>query len=113
MAVWARQVSRWCCLLNAARAVEFTRRLRSRGCTAQAFRESAPLALLPAGKEVVLWRLQACRHVSVGSCSPPDSAKDRPFSSPESNLPSVQQEQAKAETLPDLNAKILDEGKML
>lgn len=113
MAVWARQVSRWCCLLNAGRAVEFTRRLRSRGCTAQACRESAPLAVLPAGKEVVLWRLQACRHVSVGSCSPPDSAKDGPFSSPESNLPSVQQEQAKAETLPDLNAKILDEGKML
>ncbi|NXB56532.1 MTEF3 factor, partial [Struthidea cinerea] len=29
--------------------------------------------------------------------------------SPESNLPSVQQEQVKVETLPDLNAKILDE----
>ncbi|NXB33187.1 MTEF3 factor, partial [Eulacestoma nigropectus] len=109
MSVWARQVSRWCCLLNTARAVEFTRRLRSRGCTAQACREFAPLAVLPAGKEAVLWRLQACRRVSVGSCSPPDSAKDGSFSSAESNLPSVQQEQAKAETLPDLNAKILDE----
>ncbi|NWW34356.1 MTEF3 factor, partial [Panurus biarmicus] len=106
MAVWARQVSRWCGLLNTARGVGFPRRLRSRGCTARACREFAALAVLPAGK-AVLCRLQACRQVSAGSCSPPDSAKDGSFSSPESNLPSVQQ--AKAEILPDLNAKILDE----
>ncbi|NXP61529.1 MTEF3 factor, partial [Chloropsis cyanopogon] len=110
MAVWARHVSRWRCLLDAARAVELPRRLRSRGCTARACREFAPVAALPAGKELVLCRLQAYRQVSVGSCSPPDSAKDGSVSSPESNLPSVQQEQAKAEILPDLNAKILDEG---
>ncbi|NXY26337.1 MTEF3 factor, partial [Atrichornis clamosus] len=110
MAVWGRQVSRWCCLLNTARAVEFPRRLRSCGSTAQACREFAPLAVLPAGKEVVLWRLQTWRHVSVGSCCPSDSAKDGSFSSPESNLPSpVKQEEAKSETLPDLSAKILNE----
>lgn len=112
MAVWARQVSRWPCLLNTARAVEFPRRLRSRGCPARACRELAPVAVLPAGKEIVLSRLQAYRQLSVGSCSPPDSAKAGSFSS-ESNLPSVPQEQAKVETLPDLNVKILDEGKKL
>ncbi|NXR56659.1 MTEF3 factor, partial [Hippolais icterina] len=109
MAVWARQVSRWCCLLNTARTVEFPRRLRSRGCPARACREFAPQAVLPAGKEVLMCRLQTYRQVSIGSCSPPDNAKGESFSSPESNLPSIQQEQAKAETLPDLNAKILDE----
>lgn len=111
MAAWARQVSRWRCLLNTACAVESPRRLRSRSCPARACRELAPLAVLPAGKELVLCRLQAYRQLSVGSCSPPDSAKGGSFSYPESNLPSVQQ--ANVETLPDLNAKILDEGKRI
>ncbi|NXR99999.1 MTEF3 factor, partial [Oxylabes madagascariensis] len=106
MAVWARQLSR---LLNTARVVQFPRRLRSRGCTARACRGFAPPAVLPAGKEGVLGTLQPYRQVSAGGCSPPDSAKGGSFPSPESNLPSVQQEQAKAETLPDLNAKILEE----
>ncbi|NWI06597.1 MTEF3 factor, partial [Tichodroma muraria] len=109
MAVWVRHVSRWCRLLNTARALELPRRLRSRGCTARPCREFAALAVLPAGKEAVLCGLQAYRRVSVGSCSPPDSAKGGSFSPPENNLPSVQQEQAKVETLPVLNAKILDE----
>ncbi|XP_032775704.1 transcription termination factor 3, mitochondrial isoform X4 [Strigops habroptila] len=110
MALGARQVSRWCCLLKTSRAAEFPRRLRSCSITAHACREFAPLALLPSKKNVLLWRLQAYRHVSVLSCSPPDSAKDEFFSSPESNLPSpVEQEQAKAKPLPDLNAKILYE----
>ncbi|NWQ62920.1 MTEF3 factor, partial [Neopipo cinnamomea] len=110
MALWARQASRWCCLLNASRAAGFPRRLRSCGSPAQTCHEFAPLALLPAGKDGALWRLQACRHVSVGSCSAPDSAKDGSFSSLESNLPSpVKQEQAEVETLPDLNAEILNE----
>ncbi|XP_050826415.1 transcription termination factor 3, mitochondrial [Serinus canaria] len=109
MALWARHVSRWGCLLSTARAVALPRRLWGRGCPARAYRGFARLAVLPAGKEEVLCRLQACRQVSAGSCSPPDSAKHGSFSSPESNLPSVQQEQAKPELLPDLNAKILDE----
>lgn len=113
MAVWARPLSRWRCLLNTARAVGFARGLRSRGCTARACPELGPLAELPAGNEGVLCRLQAYRHLSVRSCSPPDSAKDGSFPSPESNLPSVQQQQATAETLPDLSAEILDEGKRL
>ncbi|NXU27761.1 MTEF3 factor, partial [Thalassarche chlororhynchos] len=110
MALWARQVSRWCCLLQTARAAEFPRRLRSCSSSAQACRGFAPLALLPSRNDVLPWRLQPYKRVSVGSCSPPNSAKDGSFSSPESNLPSlVKQEQAKAETLPDLNAKILYE----
>lgn len=108
MALWARQVSRWCYLLKTARAAECPGSGPARAC-----RGFAPLALLPSRNLGVLpWGLQAGRHVSGGSCSPPDSAKDGSFSSPESNLPSpVKQEQAKAETLPDLNAKILYEGK--
>lgn len=113
MAVWARQASRWCSLLSTARAGGFPRRLSGRGGTARACRGFAALAVLPAGREPALCRLQAYRQVSAASSSPPDSAKGGPFSSPESNLPSVQQEQAKVETLPDLNAKILDEGKRL
>ncbi|XP_072708244.1 transcription termination factor 3, mitochondrial isoform X1 [Ciconia boyciana] len=110
MALWARQVSRWCCLLQTARAAEFPRRLRSCSSTVQACRGFAPLPLLPSRNDILPWRFQAYGHVSVGSCSPPDSAKDGSFSSPESNLPSpVKQEQAKAETLPDLNTKILCE----
>ncbi|XP_050747793.1 transcription termination factor 3, mitochondrial isoform X3 [Gymnogyps californianus] len=110
MALWARQVSRWCCLLQTARAAEFPRRLSGRSSPAQGCRGFAPLALLPSRNDVLPWRLQAYRHVTVGSCSPPGSAKEGSFSSPESNLPSpVKQEQAKAETLPDLNAKILYE----
>ncbi|NXS68569.1 MTEF3 factor, partial [Pandion haliaetus] len=110
MASWARQVSRWRCLLRTARAAEFPRRLSGCSSTAQGCRGFAPLALLPTRSDVLPWRWQAYRHVCVESCSPPGSAKDGSFSSPESNLPSpVKQEQAKAETLPDLNAKILDE----
>ncbi|KAM6277470.1 transcription termination factor 3, mitochondrial isoform 1-T2 [Spheniscus humboldti] len=110
MALWARQVSCWRCLLQTARAAEFPRRLGICSSTAQACRGFASLALLPSRNDVFPWRLQAYRHLSAGSCSPPDSAKDGSFSSPESNLPSpVKQEQAKAETLPDLNAKILYE----
>ncbi|XP_009322684.1 PREDICTED: transcription termination factor 3, mitochondrial isoform X2 [Pygoscelis adeliae] len=110
MALWARQVSRWRCLLQTARAAELPRRLRVCSSTAQARPRFASLALLPSRNDVFPWRLQAYRHVSVGSCSLPGSAKDGSFSSPESNLPSpVKQEQAKAETLPDLNAKILYE----
>ncbi|NXR87605.1 MTEF3 factor, partial [Hypocryptadius cinnamomeus] len=109
MAVWARHVSRWGCLLSTARAAELPRRLRGGGCSARACRGFARLAVLPAGKEIVPCRLQAYRQVSLGSCSPPDSAEDGSGSSPESNLPSVRQEEAKAEILPDLNAKILDE----
>ncbi|NXS39786.1 MTEF3 factor, partial [Balaeniceps rex] len=110
MALWARQVSRWRCLLQTARAAEFPRRLRGRSSTAQACRGFIPLALLPSRNDVLPWRLQAYRRVSVGSCSPPGGAKDGSFSSPESNLPSpVKQKQVKAETLPDLNAKILYE----
>ncbi|XP_072780943.1 transcription termination factor 3, mitochondrial isoform X3 [Taeniopygia guttata] len=109
MAVWARPVSRWGCLLSAARAAELPRRLRSGGRPARACRQLARAAALPAGKEIVPGRLPACRRLSVGSRSPPDGAKDGSFSSPESNLPSVQQGQAKPEILPDLNAKILDE----
>ncbi|KAM9279050.1 transcription termination factor 3, mitochondrial [Cariama cristata] len=110
MALWARQVSlRWC-LLKTARGAEFPGRLGSGSSTAQARREFARLALLPSGNDVLLWRLQAHRHVSVGSCPPPSSAKDGSSSSPESNLPSpIEQKQAKAETLPDLNAEILYE----
>ncbi|XP_075599782.1 transcription termination factor 3, mitochondrial isoform X2 [Balearica regulorum gibbericeps] len=109
MPLWARQGSRWCGLLKAARAAEFPGSLRDRSSTAQACRGFASLALLPSRNDVLLWRWQGCRHVSVGSCSPPHSAKDGSFSS-ESNLPSpVKQEQAKAETLPDLNAEILYE----
>lgn len=113
MAVWARHVSRCGCLLSAARAAELPRRLRSGGRPARACRQLARAAALPAGKEIVLGRLPACRQLSVGSRSPPDSVEDGSFSSPESNLPSVQQGQAKPEILPDLNAKILDEGKRL
>ncbi|XP_063246697.1 transcription termination factor 3, mitochondrial [Prinia subflava] len=109
MAVWARQVCRWGCLLSTARAAEFPGRLSSRGRSARACRELGPAAALPAGKERVLCGLQARRQVSAGTCPPPDSAEGGPRSSPQSNLPSVQQKQAKAETLPDLNAKILDE----
>ncbi|NWS50402.1 MTEF3 factor, partial [Probosciger aterrimus] len=110
MALGVRQVSRWCCLLRTARAAAFLRRLRSCSITAQACREFVPLALPPCRNNSLLWRLQAYRHVSVGSCSPPDSANNGSFSSPESNLPSpVEQEQAKAKPLPDLNAKILYE----
>lgn len=106
MAMWARQASRWCCLLNTACAVG----LRSGGGPGRACRGFPPVA---AGKERALCRLQAYTQVSAGGCSSPDSAKGGSLSSPESNLPSVQQERAKAETLPDLNAKILDEGKRL
>lgn len=112
MALGVRQVSRWYCLLRTARAAEFSLRLRSCSVTAPACRACAPLALRPSRNNILLWRLQAYRHVSVGSCSLPDSAKDGSFSSPESNLPSpIEQEQAKAKPLPDLNAEILYEGK--
>ncbi|XP_030300439.1 transcription termination factor 3, mitochondrial isoform X2 [Calypte anna] len=104
MALWARQVSRWCRLLPAAHAAGFVGRPWARSSTAQARPGFAPLALLPSSYEVFPWRLQTCRHVSVGSCSSSDCAKD------DSKLPSpVKQEQAKPETLPDLNAKVLYE----
>ncbi|XP_063183303.1 transcription termination factor 3, mitochondrial isoform X1 [Chroicocephalus ridibundus] len=110
MALWARQASRWCHLLKVACAAEFPGRLRGCSSTAQACHGFAPRALLSSPNDVLLWRLQAYRHVSVGSCSPPDSAKDGSFSSPKSNLPlPVKQEQAKPETLPDLNEKTLYE----
>ncbi|XP_064298425.1 transcription termination factor 3, mitochondrial isoform X2 [Phalacrocorax carbo] len=109
MASWARQLSRWRCLLQTARAADFPRRL-SGSRSAQARRRLAPPALLPSRNDVLPWRSQACRRVSAGSCSPPGGAEDGSFSSPESNLPSpVKQEQPKAETLPNLNAKILYE----
>ncbi|XP_074941554.1 transcription termination factor 3, mitochondrial isoform X2 [Phalacrocorax aristotelis] len=109
MASWARQLSRWRCLLQTARAAEFPRRLSS-SRSAQARRRLAPPTLLPSRNDVLPWRSQACRRVSAGSCSPPGGAEDGSFSSPESNLPSpVKQEQPKAETLPNLNAKILYE----
>ncbi|XP_054023422.1 transcription termination factor 3, mitochondrial [Dryobates pubescens] len=107
MALRARQVSRWCCLLQAARPAEFPRRLSGRSGTTQACPEATRLALLPAANAILTWRWQACRHVSVGSCSPAGSAKDGSFSSPQSSLPSpIKQEEAKAETLPELNAEI-------
>ncbi|XP_058669530.1 transcription termination factor 3, mitochondrial [Ammospiza nelsoni] len=110
MAVWARHAARWGCLLSTARAAaELPRRLGVAACPARACPELAGRAVLPAGKEAALCRLRGHRRLSAGSCSPPDSAKDAAFSAPESNLPSVQQEQAKPEILPDLNAKILDE----
>ncbi|NWX79769.1 MTEF3 factor, partial [Alca torda] len=110
MALWARQASRWCHLLKAACAAEFRGRLRGCSSTAQACHGFSPRALLPSPNDVLPWRLQAYRHVSVGSCSPPDCAKDGSFSSPESNWPlPVKQEQTKPETLPDLNEKTLYE----
>ncbi|XP_009948073.1 PREDICTED: transcription termination factor 3, mitochondrial [Leptosomus discolor] len=110
MALRARQVSRWCCLLRTARAAEFPRRLSGRSSTAQACRGFVPRAPLPSRNDVFPWRLQSYRQVSAGSCYPPSSAKDGCFSSPESNLPSpVKQEQAKAEILPDANAKACED----
>lgn len=112
MASWARLAFRWRCLLRTGRAAEGHRGLSGCSSTAQGCRGFAPLALLPSRNDVLPWRLQAYRHACGESCSPPGSAKDGSFSSPESNLPSpVKQEQAKAETLPDLNAKIPYEGK--
>ncbi|XP_032911948.1 transcription termination factor 3, mitochondrial isoform X2 [Catharus ustulatus] len=105
MALWARHVSRWRCLLGTARA-ELPRRLRS---GARACPGLGPAAVLPAGQDAAPGTLQACRRLAVASCSPPDSAKTGSFSSPQSNLRSVQQGQAKVETLPDLDAKILEE----
>ncbi|NXV75588.1 MTEF3 factor, partial [Atlantisia rogersi] len=109
MALWARHVSRWCCPLQTACAAQSPGRLRGCSSATRACRGSVPLALLPS-RQVLLWGLQACRHAAVGSCAPPGSAQDGSFSYPESNLPSpVKQEQAKAETLPNLHAKILYE----
>uniref|UniRef100_U3JSW8 Transcription termination factor 3, mitochondrial n=1 Tax=Ficedula albicollis TaxID=59894 RepID=U3JSW8_FICAL len=121
MALWARPVSRWRCLLTAARA-DVPRRPGSRGgpwacpglAAAAVPPAGKPLVLCAGGgggggKPLVLCALQAGRRLAAGSCSPPDSARRASSCSPESNLPSVQQGRAKVETLPDLNAKILDE----
>ncbi|XP_064010799.1 transcription termination factor 3, mitochondrial isoform X3 [Pogoniulus pusillus] len=106
MALRARQVSRWCCLLQAARAAGFPRRLKGRSSTTQACPEPARLAPLPARSAVLTWRWLACRHVSVGSCSPTGSSEDG-ASSPQNSLPSpVKREEAKVETLPNLNAEV-------
>ncbi|NXT92439.1 MTEF3 factor, partial [Anhinga rufa] len=108
-APWARQLSRWRCLLQAARAAGLPRGLRSGG-GAPARRGLAPPALLPSGNDVLPRRWQACRRLSAGSCSPAGSAEDGSSSSPESNLPSpVKREHPKAETLPNVNANILYE----
>ncbi|NXL87295.1 MTEF3 factor, partial [Alectura lathami] len=105
MALWARQASRCCRRLLTARAAEFLRP-RSRGSAVRAGRGAAPLALLSSGRGF----LQAYRHVSVGNCSQPASAKDGSCSSPESSLSVlVKQEQAKPEAVPDLNTETLFE----
>ncbi|XP_068789086.1 transcription termination factor 3, mitochondrial isoform X4 [Struthio camelus] len=110
MALWARQVSRWCCLLKRAHATECSRKL-SRGSNATwTCRVFCPLAVLPSRNDFLLWKLQTYRLSSVGSCSQPDSTKEGSLASPQSNLPSqVNQQQAKAEMLPDLNAEVLYE----
>ncbi|XP_025915878.1 transcription termination factor 3, mitochondrial isoform X1 [Apteryx rowi] len=110
MALWARQVSRWCCWLKGAHGTEFPQRLRSRSNTTRTYHAFCPLALPPSRNDFLLWKLQTYRPLSVGSCSQPASTKDGSLASPDSNLSSqVNQKQEKAETLSDLNAKILYE----
>ncbi|NXN92599.1 MTEF3 factor, partial [Rhinopomastus cyanomelas] len=79
--------------------------LSSRSGTAQACGKISPLLLLPSRSNTLPWRWQPCRRV----CSP-GSAKDGSSSCPQSHLLApVKQEQAKAEPVPDLNAKALYE----
>lgn len=111
MALWARPASRCCCWLKAACAAEL-QRLRSSSKAVQACQGAAPLVLLASRHSFLPWGLQTYRRVSVENCSKPASAEDGSSSSPESNLLlPVKQEQAKPETIPDLNTEILCEGK--
>ncbi|KAM6318644.1 transcription termination factor 3, mitochondrial [Aegotheles albertisi] len=106
MALWARQISRWRCLLPAARAAGSP---RAPPGTVPACRGLAPRALLPAGNEALPGGWQARRHGAAGSCPPPGSAKEEFFPSPVSNLPAVKRERAAAETVPVPSAETLCE----
>lgn len=110
MALWARPAARCCCWLQRARLAAL-QRLRSSSEAVQARQGAAPLALLASRRGFLPWGWQAYRHVAVENCSQAASAQDGSSSSPESSLLPVKQEQAKPETVPDLNTEILCEGK--
>jgi len=101
MAVWARQVAR-CGWLRAAGLLG----LRSRSGAARACCGAAPLPALLSGHRLPPWRLR----VSV-DCAQPSRAKGEACA-PRSSLPvAVKQEQAAPETVSDLSAAKLYEGK--
>lgn len=101
MAVWARQVAR-CGWLRAAGLLG----LRSRSGAARACCGAAPLPALLSGHRLPPWRLR----VSVDYAQP--SRAKGEACAPRSSLPvAVKQEQAAPETVSDLSAAKLYEGK--